>query len=97
MEVLVSDGFRLWYEGLEEADRDAVYRAMGVIEAKGNEAGEPCSFVDGVPVEARRFSACRQLEAQVADHLVRLLFFFHPIKRAMFVFGGERAAAGETR
>ena len=41
VEVVVTDEFRGWYEGLAEADADAVYRVVGLLEQRGRGAGVP--------------------------------------------------------
>lgn len=84
-EIVVTDEFVGWYAGLDEADTDAVYRVVGLLEARGVALGFPySSAIEGTRV------ALRELRIQSGGRPLRILYAFDPKRQAVLLLGGNK-------
>ena len=90
VEVLATDEFTGWYEGLDEGDADAVTRVVGLLEAMGVTLGSPhSSQIKGSKV------ALRELRVQSHGKPLRVFYVFDPKRRAVLLVGGDKT--GDNR
>ena len=75
----------MWYEGLGDADADAVYRVVGLLEQRGVTLGFPyCSDIRG-----SRYPL-RELRVQSGGRPLRVLYAFDPKRQAVLLLGGDK-------
>jgi hypothetical protein len=85
IEVIVTDEFKAWYEGLSEDEQDRVYRTIGLLEIYGVTLGFPHSSA----IEGASF-ALRELRTQVKGDPLRTLYAFDPSRQAVLLIGGDK-------
>ena len=75
----------MWYEGLGDADADAVYRVVGLLEQRGVTLGFPyCSDIRG-----SRYPL-RELRVQSGGRPLRVLYAFDPKRQAVLLLGADK-------
>jgi len=84
-EVVVTDAFEDWYENLSDDDRDAVYRVVGLLEARGTTLPYPYSSA----IQGSRI-AMRELRIQAGGKPLRVLYAFDPARQAVLLLGGDK-------
>ena len=86
-EVVATDEFREWYEGLDDTDGEAVTFSVELLAECGVALGHPhSSAIKGTK------SALRELRAQSAGKPLRVLYAFDPLRQAVLLLGGEKSA-----
>jgi hypothetical protein len=84
-EIVVTDEFEAWYANLNESDTDAVYRVVGLLEARGVALGYPhSSAINGSKL------ALRELRVQSGGRPLRILYAFDPKRQALLILGGDK-------
>ncbi len=84
-EVIVTDEFAAWYEGLSEAEQDRVAFTVELLEARGVTLPHPYSS----SIKGASF-ALRELRTQVEGDPLRTLYAFDPSRQAVLLIGGEK-------
>ena len=69
VEVVYTDEFGAWYEGLSEVEQDRVYRSVGLLE----ELGVLLRFAHSSAIKGASF-ALRELRTQVEGDPIRTLY-----------------------
>ena len=89
VEVLADDVFTAWYYALEDRDREAVYRAVGVLEQAGTALGFPqSSALQGTTYPLR------ELRMQSGGRPLRVFYAFDPSRQAVLLLGGDKTGDG---
>ena len=87
-EVVATDEFADWYKKLDELDTAAVYRVVGLLEARGVSLGFPyCSAISNSNY------ALRELRVQSQGQPLRIFYAFDPKRQAVLLLGGNKAGA----
>jgi|SRR5580704_15702483 hypothetical protein len=89
-EVIVTDEFKAWYEGLSEAEQDRVAFSVGLLEERGATLPHPYSS----SIKGATF-ALRELRTQADGDPLRTLYAFDPSRRAVLLIGGGKT--GDNR
>ena len=85
-EILITDAFRDWYEGLLEAEQNSVERVVDMLAGVGPLLAYPyCSGING-----SRFPHMRELRIQHQGRPYRVLYAFDPSRSAMLLVGGDK-------
>jgi hypothetical protein len=84
-EVVFTDEFGAWYEGLSEDEQDRVYRSVGLLETYG----VTLSFPHSSAIEGASFGL-RELRTQVKGDPLRTLYAFDPSRQAVLLIGGDK-------
>jgi len=85
-DVEVTDEFKTWWDGLTEAERISVERAVLLLEEHGPHL--PFPYSSGVT--GSRHSAMRELRVQHQGHPYRVLYIFDPRRVALLLLGGDK-------
>ena len=85
VEVIGTDEFADWFQGLDDADTDAVIRAVGRLEERGVTLPAPYSS----QIKGSQYSF-RELRAQSQGAPLRILYAFDPKRRAVLLLGGDK-------
>jgi len=85
-DVEVTDEFKAWWNGLAEAERISVERAVLLLEERGPHLPFPYSS----SVNGSRHSAMRELRVQHQGHPYRVLYIFDPRRVALLLLGGDK-------
>jgi hypothetical protein len=85
MEVVTTDEFLAWYDGIDESQADAVTRYVGLLEQAGVALGHPYSSA----IEGSRY-ALRELRVQASGQPVRVFYAFDPRRDAVLLIGGDK-------
>lgn len=89
-EVVATDAFVDWYQKLDEPDTAAVYRVVGLLEARGVSLGFPyCSAISNSNY------ALRELRVQSQGQPLRIFYAFDPKRQAVLLLGGNKT--GDAR
>ena len=84
-EVLVTDEFVAWYEGLSSTEQDRVAFTVGLLEQRGVALPHPyCSAIKGASF------ALRELRTRSEGCPLRTLYAFDPSRRAVLLIGGDK-------
>jgi hypothetical protein len=83
-EIEVTDECTTWYDGLSEADDDAVSADIAVLEERGPGLGRP--LVD--TLRGSRLANLKELRPKRSD--IRILFVFDPRRTAILLIGGGK-------
>lgn len=84
-EVVATDEFTAWYDGLDQNHTDCVFRAVGILEEKGVTLGFPLSSdIKGSAI------AMRELRVKCQGHQLRVLYVFDPARQAVLLVGGDK-------
>ena len=84
-EVIVTDEFVAWYEGLSEAEQEKLAVSIGLLEARGVTLPFPYSRA----LNGASF-ALRELRTQVEGDPLRTLYAFDPKRQAVLLIGGDK-------
>ena len=85
-EVLFTDEFGDWFEGLREAQKDAVIARVGLLETVGPALGRPT--VD--TIKGSRHPNMKELRVSKGG-AIRVLFAFDPRRHAVLLLGGDKS------
>ncbi len=89
-EIIVTDEFTEWYEGLTQAEQDSISRIVDLLAQRGASLAFPYSS----GINGSRFSAMRELRIQHAGDPYRVLYAFDPARQAVLLVGGVKTATG---
>ena len=85
VEVVVTDEFAAWYEGLDDSDSDAVQKHVDLLGEKGVALRFPYqSFLTG----SKR--SLRELRVQSRGRPIRIAYGFDPKRQAVVVLGADK-------
>jgi hypothetical protein len=84
-DVLYTDQFGSWFEGLEEEQQDAVIARVGLLETEGPALGRPT--VD--TIKGSRHLNMKELRVSKGG-AIRILFAFDPRRQAVLLLGGDK-------
>lgn len=86
-EVIVTDEFVAWYNGLAVVDQDRLAMTIGLLEERGATLPFPySSAIKGATV------ALRELRTQSDGDPLRTLYAFDPARRAVLLLGGDKSS-----
>jgi len=85
-DVEVTDEFKAWWNGLSEAERISVGRAVLLLEDRGPHL--PFPYSSGL--SGSRHSAMRELRVQHQGRPCRVLYIFDPRRVALLLLGGDK-------
>src|ERR1039457_6603436 len=85
-EVEVTDEFKAWWDGLNEAEQVSVERAVLVLQERGPYLEFPYSS----KITRSRHPGMRELRVQHRGHAVRVLYVFDPRRAAILLLGGDK-------
>lgn len=85
-EVLVTDEFRSWFEGLSEGEQNSVTRVVRMLEEAGPALGHPQSS----GIVGSRVGHMRELRVQHSGQPYRVLYAFDPRRSALLLMGGNK-------
>lgn len=90
VEIIVTDEFTGWYDGLDEAATDDVNVAVDLLQATGVLLGYPhSSAINGASF------ALRELRVQSNGRPLRVFYAFDPARQAVLIIGGDKT--GDNR
>ncbi|EGY29689.1 hypothetical protein Rin_00003280 [Candidatus Regiella insecticola 5.15] len=92
-EVITTECFDEWFLAQEEALRESMYEAMGVLEKFGHKLGRP--YVD--TLNGSEFPNMKELRVQHAGNPIRAFFAFDPTRRAIILCAGDKTGINEKR
>ena len=84
-EIFYSEPFEEWWDGLSEGQQDALTARIELLKERGPNLGRPT--VDRI--ETSRHQNMKELRAS-KDGALRVLFIFDPLRRAVFLLGGDK-------
>ena len=90
-EIVVTDEFKLWFEGLNESEQEAIDRIVGLLQERGVTLEFPCSS----GIKGTKVAGLRELRIQQAGRPYRILYAFDPIRQAILLVGGDKT--GDSR
>ncbi|MGD2155081.1 MAG: type II toxin-antitoxin system RelE/ParE family toxin [Gemmatimonadales bacterium] len=85
-EVEYSDEFGQWWDGLSEAEQDAIDVVVRILEERGPQLGFPYS----TSVVGSRHGHMRELRIQHRGQPYRVLYAFDPRRTAVLLIGGRK-------
>jgi hypothetical protein len=85
-EVEYTDEFGAWWDGLNDAEQDAVARSVELLRRIGPSLGRP--HADGVKLS--RHANMKELRTQCGGRPFRTLFAFDPRRAAILLIGGDK-------
>ena len=86
MEIIVTDEMKKWYEDLMEAEQEAVYESVGLLEQFGVKLGFPHSS----EIKNTKY-AFRELRAPANKSELRIIYAFDPSRDAILIIGGDKS------
>jgi len=89
-EVIVTDDFKAWFEGLNDSEQRAIARVIGLLQERGVNLDFPLS--SGIKGSIHR--AMRELRIQQGGNPYRVLYAFDPVRRAVLLVGGVKTGKG---
>ena len=92
VEVIATDEFAVWYDGLIDADTLAVTRVVDLLAARGVALGFPYSS----DIKGSRY-ALRELRIQSAGRPLRVLYAFDPKRQAVLLLGADKTGMNDDR
>ena len=92
VEVIGTDEFADWYSDLDESDKDAVDRYVGLLEAHGVALRFPYSSA----LKGSRF-ALRELRPQSRGKPLRIIYAFDPERQAVLILGADKTGMSDDR
>jgi len=84
-EIIWTDGWREWFEGLSDEQQGAIVAALDVLRLRGPTLGRP--LVDRV--EGSQFHNLKELRVR-QDGELRTLFAFDSARQAILLVGGDK-------
>ena len=91
-EVLVTDAFEQWWNGLAADHQDALTARIAMLRDHGPVLGRPT--VD--TIQGSRLANLKELRASVGRAHLRVLFVFDPDRRAVLLTGGNKAGQWQS-
>jgi hypothetical protein len=85
VDVIATDEFKAWFDGLEEVHVDRVIVAVSKLEQAGVALGHPASSA----IKGASF-ALRELRIQSSGHALRVFYAFDPRRDAVLIIGGDK-------
>jgi hypothetical protein len=84
-EVVATDEFAAWYDGLDDGHTACVFRAVTQLEVAGVSLGFPLSSaIKGSAV------ALRELRVKCQGHQLRVFYIFDETRNAVLLVGGDK-------
>ena len=90
-EVEVTEEFKEWWNGLNEAEQISISTSVGLLIKEGPNLPFPHSS----KIIASRHSAMRELRVQHQGHPYRVLYIFDPRRVALLLLGGDKTGDDE--
>jgi hypothetical protein len=84
-EVIVTDEFVAWFDGLTEGEQEKVAMCIGLLEARGVTLPFPYSSA----IRGASF-ALRELRTQVEGDPLRTFYAFDPARQAVLLIGSNK-------
>jgi hypothetical protein len=88
-EILVTDTFREWYEGLQGPEQESVRRVIHLLE----DSGPSLVFPYSSGIHQSMYSHMRELRIQHEGRPYRVLYAFNPERSALLLVGGDKTGA----
>jgi hypothetical protein len=85
-EVVFTDEFGEWWNGLSESEQDSIDRVVRILVAYGAALRFPYSS----RVESSAFAQMRELRVQHQGRPYRVLYGFDPRRQAVLLLGGDK-------
>lgn len=85
VEVIATDEFTAWYEGLSEPHGDSVFKAVVLLEQFGTQLGFPYSS----DLKGSKY-ALRELRVKAQGAQIRVAYAFDPTRNAVLILGGAK-------
>ena len=85
-DVLFTQEFAVWWDGLSEPEQDSVAFGVGLIESLGPLLKRPHADV----VHGSRYQNMKELRVQHQGRPYRVLFIFDPRRNAVLLLGGDK-------
>src|SRR5581483_12146494 len=85
VEVVATDEFTAWYQGLDQGLTDCVFRAVTQLEVAGVTLGFPLSS----DIKGSKY-ALRELRIKCQGHQLRVFYAFDPKRQAALLIGGDK-------
>lgn len=92
-EVITTECFDEWFLAQDDAFRESIYEAMGILEKFGPRLGRP--YVD--TLNGSIFPNMKELRVQHAGNPIRAFFAFDPIRQAIVLCAGDKTGLNEKR
>lgn len=92
-DIITTECFDKWFMNQEDALRESVYEAMGVLERFGPKLGRP--YVD--TLKGSDFPNMKELRIQHAGNPIRAFFAFDPARKAIILCAGDKTSINEKR
>jgi hypothetical protein len=89
-EVEYTDEFGNWWDGLDEAEQNAVARSVELLKRIGPALGRPHADT----VYKSRHPNMKELRTQCGGRPFRTLFAFDPRRAAILLIGGDETGGG---
>jgi hypothetical protein len=89
-EIIVTEEFKSWWLGLDEAQSAAVFDRVGMLEEHGPVLKRPLVG----EVVTSRHQNMKELRVS-KDGALRILFAFDPLRRAILLIGGNKAEGSQ--
>ena len=89
-EIIVTDEFVTWYEGLTKSKQSSIDHVVELLEDRGVTLSFPLSS----GIKGSRFPSMRELRIQHAGDPYRVLYAFDPIRQAVLLVGGVKTSTG---
>jgi len=86
VEVVYTDEFGEWYEGLDDHDQEAVWAAGAELERRGVSLGFPRSS----QVKGSKHGSMRELRIQSRGRPLRVFYAFDLRRNAVLLIGGDK-------
>ena len=87
-QVEVTDEFTAWWDGLTEAEQEAVTAHVGVLE----EIGPALDFPRTSQIKGSRHGRMRELRIKCQGRQLRVLYTFDPRRVAILLIGGDKTS-----
>jgi hypothetical protein len=85
VEVVATDEFTTWYNGLDQDQTDCVFRAVTQLEVAGVALGFPLSS----DIKGSKH-AIRELRIKCQGRQLRVFYAFDPRRQAALLIGGDK-------
>lgn len=92
-EVITTECFDERFLAQDDALRESIYEAMGILEKFGPRLGRP--YVD--TLNGSIFPNMKELRVQHAGNPIRAFFAFDPIRQAIVLCAGDKTGLNEKR
>ena len=93
VEVIATDEWLAWFEGLSEAFAERVAFGVGLLEQHGVALPYPHSSA----IKNSKHSAMRELRIQAHSHPIRIFYAFDPARDAVLLIGGDKTGVSDRR